>query len=98
ALSDGLYAVPFAVDPMIMYWNRDILAAGGFAQPPATWESLTATVEQITLRDATRNILQGTVAFGEYSNVINAKSMLLTLLLQSGSRMVEEGQSRYVVA
>lgn len=98
ALSDGLYAVPFAVDPLIMYWNRDILAAGGLAQAPATWEALTATVEQITLRDATRNIMQGTVAFGEYSNVINAKSMLLTLLLQSGSRMVEEGQSRYVVA
>ncbi len=98
ALSDGLYAVPFAVDPLIMYWNRDILAAGGLALPPATWESLTSTVEQITLRDATRNILQGTVAFGEYSNVINAKSILLTLLLQSGSRLIEEGQSRYVVA
>lgn len=98
ARSDGLYAVPFAVDPLIMYWNRDILAAGGLALPPATWESLTAAVEQITLRDATRNILQATVAFGEYSNVINAKSMLLTLLLQSGSRMIEENQTRYVVA
>lgn len=98
ALTDGLYAVPFAVDPLIMYWNRDILAASGLALPPATWESLTTTVEQITLRDATRNILQGTVAFGEYANVINAKPMLLTLLLQSGSRMIEEGNSRYVVA
>lgn len=98
ALSDGLYAVPFAVDPLIMYWNRDILAAGGLALPPATWESLTTTVEQITLRDATRNILQATVAFGEYSNVVNAKSILLTLLLQSGSRLIEESGTRYVVA
>ncbi len=97
ALSDGLYSIPFAVDPVIMYWNRSILSSGGFSQPPATWESLTNLVENITLRDATRNISQATVAFGEYYNVINSKSLLLTLLLQSGSRMIEEGQSRYTV-
>lgn len=98
ARPDGLYAIPFAVDPLIMYWNRDILASGGLAEPPATWEALTTAVEQITLRDATRNILQATVAFGEYQNVVNAKPVLLTLLLQSGSRLIEEGPTRYMVA
>lgn len=97
ALSDGLYAIPFLSDPLIMYWNRDLLAAGGLSLPPATWENLTSTVEKITLRDATRNISQATVAFGEYENVINAKSVLLTLMLQSGSRLVEEKQERYAV-
>lgn len=98
ARADGLYAVPFAVDPLLMYWNRDILAASGFSLPPTTWESLTSMVEQVTLRDATRNISQATVAFGEYQNVFNAKSILLTLMLQSGSRMVVEEQSRYSVS
>ena len=98
ALQNGLYAIPFAVDPMLMYWNRDLFAAGGLAEPPATWESLTDTVERLTLRDATRNILQATVAFGQSRNVMNTKSTLLTLLLQSGSQMVTEGQSRYQVS
>lgn len=98
ALNDGLYAVPLLVDPLIMYWNRDILAAGGLAVAPTTWEALTSTVEQITLRDATRNISQATVAFGTYQNVLNAKPVLLSLLLQSGSKLVEEGRERYAVA
>lgn len=98
ALEDGLYALPFAVDPIVMYWNRDIFATGGIALPPSTWETLTDNVQQLTLRDATRNILQSTVAFGEYRNVENGKEVLLTLLLQSGSRMIEESGGKYVVA
>lgn len=94
---NGLYAIPFAVDPLVMYWSRDLLATGGFATPPATWESLLDMVERLTLRDATRNILQATVAFGEYQNVLNAKATILTLLLQSGSQMVTEGATRYEV-
>lgn len=94
---NGLYALPFAVDPLVMYWNRDLLATGGFAAPPATWESLLDMVERLTLRDATRDILQATVAFGEYQNVQNAKASILTLLLQSGSQMVTEGATRYEV-
>ncbi|MEZ4200643.1 MAG: extracellular solute-binding protein [Candidatus Paceibacterota bacterium] len=74
ALSDGIYALPFMVDPLVMYWNRDIFANVGMAEPPTTWEALTNAVQEITLRDATRNILQSTVAFGEYRNVIQCQS------------------------
>lgn len=97
ALHNGLYTVPLFVDPIVMYWNRDIFATGGLAEPPTTWESLTDVVERLTLRDATRNILQATVAFGEYQNVVNAKASLLTLLLQSGSQMIADTETRYVV-
>lgn len=97
ALADGLYALPFAVDPLVMYWSRDLFAAGGFALPPATWESLSDITQRLTLRDATRNILQSTIAFGEYQNVENAKPALLTLLMQSGSQMIEETDRGYAV-
>lgn len=98
ARKDGLFAVPLFIDPLLMYWNRDIFSTGGLASPPATWESLTDVAERLTLRDATRNLRQSTVAFGEYQNVANAKAILLTLLLQSGSQLVKEGQTRYEVA
>ncbi len=98
ARDDGLYAIPFMVDPLIMYWNRDLFSTGGVALPPATWENLTSVVERLTLRDATRNIQQGSIAFGEYQNVNNAKAALLTLLMQSGSRLIEEDNDKYVVA
>jgi ABC-type glycerol-3-phosphate transport system substrate-binding protein len=99
ARPDGIYALPFAVDPLIMYWNRDIFSSGGFALPPSTWEQLvTNVVPSLTLRNATRDILQATVAFGEYRNVENAKETLSLLLMQSGSRLIEEDDRGYIVA
>lgn len=98
AMQEGLYAVPLLVDPLLMYWNRDLLATAGLASPPATWENFSDAVQKLTLRDATRNILQSAVAFGEYNNVTNAKGVLLTLLQQSGSKLVTDEGQRYMVA
>lgn len=90
--------MPLAVDPILMYWNRDLFAKAGYSLPPKTWDILADVVKVLTLRDTTRNILQSTVAFGEYRNVQNAKEVLLMLLMQTGSRLVEEGDDRYYVA
>ncbi len=98
ALRDGVYAVPFAVDPLVMYWNRDIFASNGLAQPPATWEEVVANVvPRTTLRDAGRNVTQSGIAFGEFRNVHRAKDVLLLLALQSGSSGVTESERGYVV-
>lgn len=98
ARPDGIYAFPFALDPMVMYWNQDMFSTAGLATPPTTWEQVVnQIVPQLTRRSSTRAILQSAIAFGEYTNILHAKEMLLTLTLQSGSRMVEEGEGRYRV-
>ncbi len=88
-LADGVYALPIAVDPLMMYWNRDILASRGLAQPPRTWEELVSvSVPALVERSVSLDIIRAAVAFGEYTNVRNAKEILLALFLQSGSNMI----------
>lgn len=95
---DGVFGIPFVVDPIVLYWNRDIFAENGFAQPPSTWEQAVGSViPAITRRDNSRTILQSAVAFGEVRNVQNAKEVLLLLAMQSGSKMVHEDGNRYAV-
>lgn len=90
-LNDGTYGLPLFVDPLVMYWNRDVFASAGLATPPSTWEEVVArTVPAITRYSEGRAIARSTLAFGEYRNIEHAKEVLLTLLLQSGSRMVVE--------
>lgn len=97
-LSDGVYGLPFAVDPMVMYWNRDLFSANGLATPPRTWEELVATVEPAVTEVGTDlQIQRSTVAFGEYANVRNAKNILSLLFLQSGTEIVAEGDRGYVI-
>jgi ABC-type glycerol-3-phosphate transport system substrate-binding protein len=91
ALSDGLYGYPMAIDPITMYWNRDILATNNFLTPPATWESLVNTYfPEIISRNSNRTINRSVVAMGEYQNIRNPFAIISTLALQGGSQMVVE--------
>lgn len=98
ARTDGVYAVPFAVDTMLMYWNRDMFASNGLAQAPRTWEEVVAqVVPRVTQTDSNRNIAQSAIAFGEFRNVFHAKDVLMMLAIQSGSDMITESDRGYTV-
>lgn len=99
ALNDGVYGVPFAVDPLIMYWNRDMFATAGLAQAPQSWEVVAGTVvPSMTVVNDNRDVLQSGLAFGEYRNVRYAKDIIMTLAIQSGSQLVSETDRGYRVA
>lgn len=98
ALPEGFYGIPFAVDPLILFWNRDLFSSNAIAQPPSTWEALVSDiVPKLTIRDTSRNVTQSAVAFGEYRNVEHGKETLLLLALQSGSKMVTTDENKYDV-
>lgn len=86
----GLIAVPFAVDPMVMYWNRDIFSNASITEPPKYWDEFLTLSPKLTKRDPkTLNITQSTIAFGEYQNVEHAKDVLAMLFLQVGNPIVK---------
>ncbi len=80
----GISALPFSIDPLVLYWNRDIFSEAGFASPPAFWDELFLLAERITKRDKANNIELATIAFGEFDNVNNAKDILSALIMQAG--------------
>ena len=99
AMRDGVYAFPLMVDPLVMYWNRDIFSDKNFLTPPKTWEEIVNVLAPaLTMRDFNRNVQLSTMAMGEYGNVKNAFPVLSTLLLQSGSSFVTEDENnRYEI-
>ena len=85
----GLLALPFAIDPMAMYWNRDLFNNASITQPPRYWDELLPMTPKLTKRDPkTSNITQSAVAFGEYVNLAHAKDVLAMLFLQVGNPLV----------
>ena len=98
ARPDGIYALPIAVDPLVMYWNRDILASNGLAAAPTTWEEIVNVVAPaITITKDNRDIVLSTLAFGEYRNVVHSKEILSMLMMQSGSGLIDESDIGYSV-
>src|SRR5665213_263150 len=33
----GVVALPVAADPLVLYWNKDLLATNGYSEPPQYW-------------------------------------------------------------
>ncbi len=96
--SEGIYGIPFAVDPLVLYWNRDMFASNGLATPPRTWEQLTdEAVKSLTKKDIEFNISESAVSLGEYSNISYPKKILSMLFLQAGSSLVTETGGKYEV-
>ena len=96
ALSDGLYGMPIAVDPLVMYWNRNVLSNEGFLTAPKTWESLVNVMFPALIdRGFDRVINRSVVAMGEYGNVRNAFGIVSALLIQQGSQGVVDVDGEY---
>jgi len=90
---NGILAIPFTVDPLVMYWNRDTFNAEGIAKYPNYWDEFTGTsqkpglVQKLTTLDQNGNIRKSAVAMGDFGTMSNAREVLGSLLLQLGNRV-----------
>jgi len=92
ATKDGILGIPLSVDPMVMYYNKNILARNAVSRPPLTWKEMTQIAPVIIQRTDTSTIVQSLVPFGEYTNVKNAKEILATLFFQTGNNITEQNE------
>jgi ABC-type glycerol-3-phosphate transport system substrate-binding protein len=90
---EGIVALPFTIDPIIMYWNRDIFTNALVVAPPTLWTQFYDLVPKITVRSTDGDITRSLVSFGEYNNVSHAKEVISLLLMQAGSPIVKSNSN-----
>ena len=81
----GIMAFPLMINPMVMYWNRNLFSNNLISQPPQYWDEMPSLINKITRRDNSDNISQSAMALGEWRNITNAKEIIAMLLLQAGT-------------
>lgn len=91
SIPEGVLGLPIVVDPMVMYWNRDMFGAAGIPTPPTSWTDLYAKeILGITKRGGDKtSLVQSAFALGEFDNVTHAKDILATLFLEAGNTITE---------
>lgn len=94
--SDGIFALPLIIDPLVMYWNRDIFTDALLSQAPSYWDEFFALVPKITIKDDSLNILRSAISFGEFKNINNAKEIVSSLILQAGNPIVKNDKGNPV--
>lgn len=87
--SDGISAIPILVDPLIMYWNRDLFNNERVTDIPKNWNEILDISRVLTKKNNRQKILQSAVALGGSSNINHFKDILSLLLIQSGDSIVQ---------
>jgi ABC-type glycerol-3-phosphate transport system substrate-binding protein len=88
---DQVVSYPVAVDPLVLYYNKDLVENEGIVELPQYWTSdFVETVERLTKIDANGlEVFQAGVAMGESTNIDNFDAILSAMMLQLGHSPVQ---------
>lgn len=86
---DGIYGLPFTIDPLVLYWNRSILNSAGIARPPSLWDDFVNIVPRLVQADSQSfRISKSAIALGEFDNINHAKEIFINLIMQAGNPII----------
>ncbi len=79
---------PVAIDPLVLYYNRDLLTAGYESEPAHTWLEILDHVKKFTQVDSSGRISFATIPIGTISNVRHGVDILSMLASQQLNPLV----------
>lgn len=88
--SDGqIIGLPFVVDTLALFYNRDFFNSANIALPPKTWEELVDAAARLTSYSEVGTVSRSGIALGTGANIEHAADILSALLAQSGVELVD---------
>lgn len=87
---EGVYGIPLVIDPIVMYWNRDLFINEGLAEPPKYWKEFFSLASKLTKFDIDGDLTQSFVAMGVVGNINYAKEILSAMFMQTGEEIIRE--------
>ena len=91
ALSDGFLALPWASDPIVMYYNRDLLQSADMTQPPKDWKAFTDSIPLLVKKQSDLVLTQFATALGTYKNITHLKDIIAMLFMQAKNPFITNG-------
>jgi ABC-type glycerol-3-phosphate transport system substrate-binding protein len=85
---EGVLAIPLTVDPLVLYYNKNLLAGQNYVFPPTTWTGLVQSLPKFVRKDSRGVITQTAIGLGETDNVNNFDDILSALFLQTGNPII----------
>jgi len=92
-----IYAIPFYVDSLALYYNKDLFNSAGIPQPPVIWSEVLDDAELLTKRDQWGNIENSGIAMGTAENINRSTDILALLMLQTGVEMTDANHTHAIL-
>ena len=80
-----IYALPYSVDTLAMYYNKDLFNNAGIVNPPEYWNAeFQEDVKKLTKQNNKGEIVQSGVAIGGAYNIERSTDILSILMMSCG--------------
>ena len=95
--SGGIVAFPVGIDPMIMFYNKDLQNQLGIINTPTDWNIMLKTAENNTKNGSIAGIFEASILpLGAYDNYDYNKDLMLTLVNQLGGETIKVSGDGFV--
>ncbi|OGB75026.1 hypothetical protein A2810_03300 [candidate division Kazan bacterium RIFCSPHIGHO2_01_FULL_49_10] len=85
--ANRIYAVPYYLDNLMLFYNSDIFDEAGIRRPPQTWQELVDMVPKLTQYGTGDTIKQSAIPLGVADSIPRFAEILAALIMQYGGEM-----------
>jgi multiple sugar transport system substrate-binding protein len=89
-----IYALPFSIDTLALYYNRTLFNSANIFEPPATWDEFAEDVRILRRIAQNGDVQVAGAAIGGGDNVNRSQDILSLLMMQNGTEMNNEKRTR----
>lgn len=91
--NNQIYAIPYYVDNLMLFYNTDIFTEKRIQEPPRTLQELVDMVPLLTEYDSRGNIVRSAIPLGVADGIPRAADILTALMMQYGAVMTSENKT-----
>lgn len=91
----NIYGIPWSVDTLALYYNKDYLNAANIPEPPRTWDKFQEDSLLLTRLSPTGMIQRSGASLGFGRNVTHAPDIFSALVLQSGNPIFTQNDRKF---
>ncbi|MFZ4648531.1 MAG: ABC transporter substrate-binding protein [Patescibacteria group bacterium] len=92
-VKNQIFGLPLSVDTLALFYNKDLFNGAGIATPPQFWDQVFQDdVKKLSKQNPKREIIKSGVALGASSNIQRFSDILMLLMMQNGSKIMEGNQ------
>ncbi len=90
AKDGNIYAMPWEIDGLAIFYNKQLLSQAGVEEPPTDWDSFIELAKELTTKNSTGQISQSGLAIGTSRNITHSADILSYLMLLNGADIIDE--------
>ncbi len=92
----GIVAFPLGIDPMVLFYNRDLQNNAGIVDTPKDWNTMLGIAEKYSKQSSVKGVFTTSILpFGAYKNYAYNKDMVMTLTNQLGGETIYKNNGSY---